>query len=99
LTDVHFYNSCIINYGVPDQDVDQRGPGHRLWKKNVKHVNWTGRILSIIADEADKGWLMIRRGVSEGMFLLVLAHQGNLRQRAIKRFLLLCCYILLTTSI
>jgi len=24
---------------VPDQEVDQRGPGERLWKRTVKHVN------------------------------------------------------------
>jgi len=29
---------------------DQRGPGQRLWKRTVKHVNWTKRMLWIIAD-------------------------------------------------
>jgi len=34
-------------------------------------------------EEADKGWLMIRINVSRWMFLLVLAHPGSHRQRAI----------------
>jgi len=32
--------------------------------------------------EADKGWLLIRIGVSGWMFLLVLADLGSPRQRA-----------------
>jgi len=39
--------------------------------------------------EADKGWLMIRIGVSRWMFLLVPAHLGSPRQRPIKQLLLL----------
>jgi len=30
--------------------LDQRGLGERLWKKTVKHPNWTGRMLWIIVD-------------------------------------------------
>ena len=26
---------------VPGQEEDQRGPGGRLWKRTVKHINWT----------------------------------------------------------
>jgi len=40
-------------------------------------------------EEADKGWLMIRIGMSGWMFLLVLAHPGSPGQMAIKRMLLL----------
>jgi len=47
---------------VPGQEVDQRKLGQRLWKKTVKHVNWSGRMLWIIID-----------GVSEWMFLLLPA--------------------------
>jgi len=38
---------------------------------------------------ADKGWLMIKIGVSGWTFLLVLAHLGNPRQSAIKWLLLM----------
>jgi len=41
--------------------------------------------------EADKGWLMIRIGVSEWMFLLIQAYPGNPGQRTIKWLLLLLC--------
>jgi len=34
-------------------------------------------MLWTITDEADKGWLIIRLGVSGHMFLLVLAHLGS----------------------
>jgi len=46
-------------------------------------------------EKADKGWLMIRIGVSGGMFLLVLAHPGSLGQRAIKRLLLFIGFLFL----
>jgi len=38
-------------------------------------------------EEADKGWFMIRIGVSGWMFLLVLAHPSSPGQRAVKRLL------------
>jgi len=41
-------------------------------------------------EEADKDWMMIRM-VGGWVFLLVPAHPGSPRQRAIKRSLLLCC--------
>jgi len=40
-------------------------------------------------EEADKGWLMIRIDVSGYVFLLVPAHLGSRRQKAIKQLLLL----------
>jgi len=40
-------------------------------------------------EEAVKGWLMIRIGVSGWMFLLVPIHLGSPRQRAVKWLLLL----------
>ena len=39
-------------------------------------------------EEADKDWMIIRM-VGGSVFLLVLAHPGSPRQRAIKRSLLL----------
>ena len=43
--------------------------------------------------EADKGWVMVRIGVSGCMFLLLLAHPGSLGQRAVKWLLLYSrCY-------
>jgi len=40
-------------------------------------------------EEAAKGWLMIRTGVSGCIFLLVPANPGSPRQRAVKQLLLL----------
>jgi len=34
----------------PGQEVDQRELRKRLWKKTVRHVNWTERIPWIIID-------------------------------------------------
>jgi len=45
-----------MEYEVEDQEIDQRGPGERLCKKTVKHVNWT-----VVDGEADKGCLMINQ--------------------------------------
>ena len=42
-------------------------------------------------EEADKGWLMSRRGVSGWMFLLVPAHSGRPGQRAVKRLCVCVC--------
>jgi len=28
-----------MKYRVPDQETDQKGPGERLWKRTVKHMN------------------------------------------------------------
>jgi len=33
------------------QEEDQREPGERLWKRTVKHVNVTRRMLRIVVDE------------------------------------------------
>jgi len=32
-------NVWSMKYRVPDEEVDPRGPGERLWKRTVKHVN------------------------------------------------------------
>jgi len=84
-----------MEYEVEGSRVDQKGLRERLCKKTVKHVNWTGNMLWIVvAEEADKGWLMITIGVSGWMFLLVLAYPGSPGKRAVKRLLLLlllCC--------
>jgi len=44
-------------------------------------------------EEADKDWMMIRM-VGGWMFLLVPAHSGSRRQKAVKRLLLLLLCIL-----
>ena len=62
---------------APDQEEDQRGPGERLWKRYVKHVNWTRRMLWIVIDGESKVCLMTRMGVSGWMFLLVPAYPGS----------------------
>jgi len=41
-------------------------------------------------EEADKGWLRIRIGVSAWMFLLVPAHPGSPRQEAVNQ--MFCCF-------
>jgi len=47
-------------------------------------------------EKADKGWLMVRIGVSRWIFLLVLAHLGSPGQRATKPLLLYrCMYIII----
>jgi len=33
---------------VPGQEVDQRKLGERLWKKTVRHINWTERMPWIV---------------------------------------------------
>ena len=33
-----------------EQEEDQKGPGDRLWKRTVKHVNCTRRMLWIVVD-------------------------------------------------
>jgi len=33
---------------VPDQEVDQRGPGEWWCKKIIKHIDTTGRMLQIL---------------------------------------------------
>jgi len=38
-------NVWSMKWSVPGQEVDQRKLGQRLWKKIVRHVNWTRRIL------------------------------------------------------
>jgi len=37
-----------VKYRVPDQEADKREREHRFWKRTVKHVNWTRRMLWII---------------------------------------------------
>jgi len=49
-------------------------------------------------EKADKEWLMIRIGVSEWMFLQILAHLGSPGQRAVKRLLLFCLALRFITS-
>jgi len=34
-------NACSMKWRVQDKEEDQRGPGERLSKRTVKHVNWT----------------------------------------------------------
>ena len=48
-------------------------------------------------EEADKWWLMNRKGVSGWMFLLVLAHPGSPGQRAIK-WLCVCVTMQIKTA-
>jgi len=43
-------NVWSMKYTVPNQKEDQRGPGDRLWKRTVKHANWTRRMLWIVID-------------------------------------------------
>jgi len=35
---------------VPGQAVDQRKLGERLWKKTVRHLNWSGKMPWIVID-------------------------------------------------
>jgi len=35
---------------VTGQEVDQRKRGERLWRKTVRHVNWTKRMPWIVKD-------------------------------------------------
>jgi len=57
--------------------VDREKLGERLWKKIVRHVDWTGRMPWIVLDRwSRKGQLMTTIGVSGLMFLLVPAHPG-----------------------
>ena len=35
---------------APDQEEDQSGPGERLWKRTVRYINSTRRILQIVED-------------------------------------------------
>jgi len=39
-----------MRWRAPDQEVDQRGHGERLFKKIAKHVISTGRKLWIVVD-------------------------------------------------
>ena len=39
-----------MKLSVQDQEEDQRKPGERLSKRTVKHVNWTQRMLRIVAN-------------------------------------------------
>jgi len=43
-------NVWNMRWRAPDQDVDQRGHGKRLYKKIAKHVIRTGRMLWIVVD-------------------------------------------------
>jgi len=45
-------NVWSMKWTVPGQEVDQRKLGETLWKKTVRHVDWTGRMPWIILD----GW-------------------------------------------
>ena len=48
MTDDDWVKKCM-EYEV-DQEEDQRGPGERLSKRTVKHVNWTQRMLWIVVN-------------------------------------------------
>ena len=63
----------------------QRGPEERLWKRTVKHINWTKRMLWIVDGEVDEWCLMIGMGVSGWVLLLVPACPGCPEQKAVKR--------------
>jgi len=39
-----------MKWWVPDQEVDQRGLGEKLYKNTVKHVSHIGRMLWITVD-------------------------------------------------
>ena len=66
------------------------GPEERLWRKGVKHkLHREDATDHSKMEEADEGWLMISIGVTEWMFLLVLAYLGSPGHRAVKQLLLL----------
>jgi len=54
-------NAWRMKQKVLDQKEDQRGPGERLSKRTVKHVDWTQRMLWIVVngEEVDKGWVSV----------------------------------------
>jgi len=43
-------NACSTKQRVQNKEEDQRGPGERLSKRTVKHVNWTQRMLWIVVN-------------------------------------------------
>jgi len=43
-------NVLSMKWGVPDQEVDERGLREGLCKKTVKHINRTRRLLWIVID-------------------------------------------------
>ena len=43
-------NVWSMKLRFPDQELDQRGPGETLWKRTVKQVNGTRRMLWIVVD-------------------------------------------------
>jgi len=49
----YWVKKCV-KWRVPDQEVDQRWLGERLWKKTVRHINWTGSMLWIVVDGGNR---------------------------------------------
>jgi len=49
-TMIGWRNVWNMKWRVPNQEVNQRKLGERLWKKTVRHINWTGRMPWIIID-------------------------------------------------
>jgi len=47
-TMIAWRNVWSMKLRVPGQEVDPRKLGERLWKKTVRHVNWTGRMPWIV---------------------------------------------------
>jgi len=39
LTKENWFFFSLMVYWASDKEKDQRGPGERLWKRTVKHVN------------------------------------------------------------
>jgi len=51
-TMIGWRNVWSMKWRVPGQEVDQRKLGEKLWKKTVRHINWTGSIPLTVLD----GW-------------------------------------------
>jgi len=51
-------NVWSMKWRVPGQEVDQRKLEERLWKKTVRHINWTRRMPWIVKDRGSR-WGMI----------------------------------------
>jgi len=43
-----------MKWRVPSQQVDQSKLGQRLWKKTVRYINWTERMLQIVIDRGSR---------------------------------------------
>jgi len=49
-TMIGWRNVWTIKWRVPGHEVDQRKLGERLWRKTVRHINWTERMPWIVID-------------------------------------------------